>query len=658
MSASLDFSMSILQPQLTELANSIRAGLKPLERPAPQTPVEWADGGNFYLSSESSYQEGEWETLPFQVAMLNAMGNDEIRTVNVIKSARVGYSKMLLAASAYQVEHKRRNILVLLPSDGSAARFMKSQIETMVRDVPSVRQLAHWYGIKNHRDSTLDCKRFSHGKQLYCRGGAAAKNYRELSVDTVIYDELAAFEPDVEKEGSSTFLGDKRIEGSTFPKSIRGSTPKIKGKCQIETAASKSPHFFRMHIPCPKCRVEQPLLWGGKDCEYGIKWDPENTKRVWYRCAASGCEVLQHEMQEQHSSGRWICDRTGVWTRDGLDFYDKSDEVIPAPESVSFHVWTAYSPFTTWVQIVTDFLAAKGDRNSLKTFVNTTLGETFDDSEGEKVEWEVLYGRREVWAGEVPELAVLLTGSVDTQDDRYEGRVWAWGPGEEAWLVYRFILLGDPASEELKRKVGLEFQKQFTRADGLVMKVDRWTVDSGGHYTDEVYSMSRQYGLHWVIPTKGSSVYGKPIASMPRTRNKVIGVYLTMIGTDNAKDLIYSRYLLPIDTAKSQAGISQPGVVHLPSNDDICDETEAKQLTAEQKIAKFVDGKWVHRWETIRPRNEGLDCFVGALGALRISQQRFGVNLDLLALEPSPGGDAAISNEERPRAKSSYWKKN
>ena len=75
--------MSISTPQIEELQSAVRRGLAPLMRPVPQTPVEWADE-NFYLSSESSYQEGRWETLPFQVAMLNAMGNDEIRTVNVI----------------------------------------------------------------------------------------------------------------------------------------------------------------------------------------------------------------------------------------------------------------------------------------------------------------------------------------------------------------------------------------------------------------------------------------------------------------------------------------------------------------------------------------------------------------------------------------------
>lgn len=274
--------MNISTPQIEELAVAIRAGLVPLSRPLPMTPVEWADADDgFYLSSESSYQEGKWETLAFQVAILNAMGNDEIRTVNVIKSARVGYSKMLLAASAYQIEHKRRNILLLLPTDGAAQGFMKAHVETMIRDVPSIYALAPWYG-KKHRDNTLDTKRFSHSKQLWCLGGAAAKNYREKSVDTIIYDELAAFEPDVEKEGSPTFLGDKRIEGSTFPKSIRGSTPKIKGTCQIEAAASESPHLFRLHVPCPHCQAEQYLKWGGKDCAYGIKWDPESPGTAWY----------------------------------------------------------------------------------------------------------------------------------------------------------------------------------------------------------------------------------------------------------------------------------------------------------------------------------------------------------------------------------------
>ncbi len=84
--------MNISNSQVKGLQHSARAGLLSLYRPEPQTAVEWADD-NYYLPKESAYQEGRWETLPFQRAIMNAMGNDYIREVNVVKSARVGYSK-------------------------------------------------------------------------------------------------------------------------------------------------------------------------------------------------------------------------------------------------------------------------------------------------------------------------------------------------------------------------------------------------------------------------------------------------------------------------------------------------------------------------------------------------------------------------------------
>ncbi|MNR17921.1 Phage terminase large subunit [compost metagenome] len=103
----------------------------------------------------------------------------------------------------------------------------------------------------------------------------------------------------------------------------------------------------------------------------------------------------------------------------------------------------------------------------------------------------------------------------------------------------------------------------------------------------------------------------------------------------------------------------QPGAVHFPAKDDICDEDELKQITSERKKPVMVRGKRELRWDAGGRRNEGLDCFVYALAALRISQQRFGLDLDALVEQPEPGGSAAAdANEERPRAKSSYWKRN
>lgn len=519
--------MNISNSQVNRLRHFVRAGLRSLFRPEPQTAVEWADA-NYYLPKESAYQEGRWETLPFQRAIMNAMGSDYIREVNVVKSARVGYSKMLLGVYAYFIEHKQRNTLIWLPTDGDAENFMKTHVEPTIRDIPSLLALAPWYG-KKHRDNTLTMKRFSNGRGFWCLGGKAAKNYREKSVDVAGYDELAAFDEDIEQEGSPTFLGDKRIEGSVWPKSIRGSTPKVRGTCQIERAASESPHFMRFHVACPHCGEEQYLKFGDKETPFGLKWTPDDPSSVFYLCEHNACVIRQQELD--FTDARYICEKTGIWTRDGILWFSSSGEEIEPPDSVTFHIWTAYSPFTTWVQIVKDWMKTKGDTGKRKTFVNTTLGETWEAKIGERPDAEVMAERKEHYSAPVPDRVAYLTAGIDSQLDRYEMRVWGWGPGEESWLIDRQIIMGRHDDEQTLLRVDEAINKTYTRRNGAEMSISRICWDTGGIDPTIVYERSKKHGLFRVIPIKGASVYGKPVASMPRKRNKN-GVYLTEIGTD------------------------------------------------------------------------------------------------------------------------------
>lgn len=612
--------MNISNSQVKGLQHSARSGLRSLYRPEPQTAVEWADE-NYYLPKESAYQEGRWETLPFQRAIMNAMGNDYIREVNVVKSARVGYSKMLLGVYAYFIQHKQRNSLIWLPTDGDAENFMKSHVEPTIRDIPSLLALAPWYG-KKHRDNTLSMKRFSNGRGFWCLGGKAAKNYREKSVDVAGYDELAAFDDDIEKEGSPTFLGDKRIEGSVWPKSIRGSTPKIKGTCQIERAAKESEHFLRFHVPCPHCGEEQFLKFGDKETPFGFKWTPGDPASVIYLCEHNACVIKQQELD--FSQARYICDETGIWTRDGLCWFSSSGTEIDPPDSVTFHVWTAYSPFTTWVQIVKDWIKTKGDTGKRKTFVNTTLGETWEPNIGERPDAEVMAERIEHFGARVPERVAYLTAGIDSQLDRYEMRVWGWGPGEESWLIDKIIIMGRHDDESTLLRLDEAINKTYPRPNGVEMLISRICWDIGGIDPTIVYNRSKKHGLFRVIPVKGASVYGKPVANMPRKRNKN-GVYLTEVGTDTAKEQIYNRFTLVAEGDEPLAG-----AVHFPNNPEIYDLAEAQQLTAEEQVEKWVDGKKKIVWDSKKRRNEALDCFVYALAALRISISRWQLDLDSL----------------------------
>ncbi|GHM51444.1 terminase [Escherichia coli] len=627
--------VNISNSQVNRLRHFVRAGLRSLFRPEPQTAVEWADA-NYYLPKESAYQEGRWETLPFQRAIMNAMGSDYIREVNVVKSARVGYSKMLLGVYAYFIEHKQRNTLIWLPTDGDAENFMKTHVEPTIRDIPSLLALAPWYG-KKHRDNTLTMKRFSNGRGFWCLGGKAAKNYREKSVDVAGYDELAAFDEDIEQEGSPTFLGDKRIEGSVWPKSIRGSTPKVRGTCQIERAASESPHFMRFHVACPHCGEEQYLKFGDKETSFGLKWTPDDPSSVFYLCEHNACVIRQQELD--FTDARYICEKTGIWTRDGILWFSSSGEEIEPPDSVTFHIWTAYSPFTTWVQIVKDWMKTKGDTGKRKTFVNTTLGETWEAKIGERPDAEVMAERKEHYSAPVPDRVAYLTAGIDSQLDRYEMRVWGWGPGEESWLIDRQIIMGRHDDEQTLLRVDEAINKTYTRRNGAEMSVSRICWDTGGIDPTIVYERSKKHGLFRVIPIKGASVYGKPVASMPRKRNKN-GVYLTEIGTDTAKEQIYNRF-----TLTPEGDEPLPGAVHFPNNPDIFDLTEAQQLTAEEQVEKWVDGRKKILWDSKKRRNEALDCFVYALAALRISISRW--QLDLSALLASlQEEDGAATNKK------------
>ena len=636
---------NISQEQVKQFRRAVRTGLKTLHRPEPVTAAAWADE-NFYLSSESSYQEGRWETLPFQVAPMNAMGNDDIREVNFVKSARVGYSKMLLAVAGYLIEHKKRNGLIFQPTDTAAKTFMKAHVESAIRDIPVWKELAPWIGRK-HRDNTLESKRFTNAKHLWVLGGTAAANYREKSVDFVVYDELAAFDEDIEKEGSPTFLGDKRTEGSTFPKSIRGSTPKIKGECQIERAANEAAFSLYFYVPCPHCGHFQRLKWGGPDCEFGIKWDHGQPRTAFYACE-KGCVIRQNELTPMQVKGFWKCETSGVNTRDGLEWFDQDNNLIEPPESVAFNIWTAYSPFTTWQRIVTEFLKAKDDLGKLKTFVNTTLGETWEDDVGEQLDEESLLARREPFPAEVPRRAVYLTAGVDTQDDRLELEITAWGEGEESWLVDYVRLYGDPGKSVLWDKLLERLDRDYRHESGLLMNVSVACIDSGGHYTDEVYKFCKRRPRRF-IPIKGASVAGKPIANFPRTRNRK-GVYLTEVGTDNAKEVLFSRLAYELKNTTD----AYPGYRHHPIA-DFADEAYFKGLTVERKKVEFVKGKRVYRW--ICPngaRNEPTDCAVYSLAAVRIAQQHLGINLKKLTAkqeQPEP-------TESKPKATAKPAKQN
>lgn len=595
--------------ELATIKTAISNGLDPLQCPEPLRLSEWAER-YFYLSAESSYVEQRWQSYPYQIAILDAMGNDAIREVTLEKSARVGYTKCILAAAGYYAQHRRRNQCVWQPTDDDADEFCKIELEPMLRDVPVMRKVFPEFVAKS-KTNTLRQKKLL-GCVIHLRGGKAAKNYRRLSLDVAILDELDGFDSNVEHEGDPVMLSAKRIEGATFPKHILGSTPHMKGTSLIEARHAQAELRFRFHIPCPHCDHEHPLTWGGKDEAHGMKWAGRDADSIRQMCPSCGALYDQSDYLRVWQRGRWLTG-DGVWIDEQGQFITANGIRRLPPRSIAFHVWTAYSPQTPWSQLAHDWFAAvdkarRGDREMMKTFTNTTLGEAYEEP-SEKTDEHALQARAEQYALRmIPYGVLMLVAGVDVQDDRFEVAVWGYGRGCESWLVDYAIIDANPADERDWQRLDDYLIDPITHSGGGKLKIEATAVDTGGHFTHQAYNFCRARVRRRVFAIKGDNKPGQKIKGngTPQDvnwRGKIIkhGVKLYMVGTDTAKDLLFGRLKL---------ATPGPGYVHFSHE---LEEEFYLGLTAEQRVLKKLAKGYEYAWTPIRPRNEPLDCTVYAM---------------------------------------------
>lgn len=531
--------------------------------------------------------------------MLKAFTDPDVERISVMKSARVGYTKILNIAIGYHMHQDPAPILVVQPTIEDAQGYSKDEIAPMVRDVPVLDGLVS----DGYRDSgnTILKKQFP-GGVLNLVGANSARGFRRLTVRLVLLDEVDGYPPTAGEEGDQITLAIRRSDTFWNRKIALGSTPTIQGLSRIESSFLESDQR-RYYVPCPHCGEYQVLVWAQ------FKWPPDNPERAYYECAKCRQPI-------DHAYKRQMVER-GEWRAEA-----------PFRGHAGFHIWAgySYSPNATWGKIATEFADAQKDRERLKTWVNTVLGEPWVER-GEQPEATLLHNRREAYRAPVPNGSILTAG-VDVQQDRLEVEIVAWGEGEESWAVDYVRLIGDPARQEIWDNLAHLLGRTWLRADGQQLDVRAVCIDSGGHFTDEVYGFSRRHGVRWAIPIKGASEAGKPIAAFPRTLNKK-RVYLTIVGVDTAKELLYRRL------RQEEPG---PGYCHWPIAPAFDDEYFA-QLTAERAVTRYKNGRPRVEWLKTRPRNEALDCRVYAHAAVRILTQHGGVHLETIDPpdDPPPG---------------------
>lgn len=287
-----------------------------------------------------------------------------------------------------------------------------------------------------------------------------------------------------------------------------------------------------------------------------------------------------------------------------------------------FHISELYSPFSKWSSIINKFKTAKGDEQLMKVFVNTALGECWEEKV-ERFNFEEIQARAEDYGEylnhedgtyeevEIPDKVNVLTAGVDVQDNRLEVEIVGWAKGEESWGIYYKVIMGNPALPYVWNELDQILMKDYSYQNGEKIRVACACVDTGGHHTDDVYRYVKAREQLNIFGIKGSGEAGRPLISRPSKNNKG-GISLFVLGVNTGKDTIMSNLK-----------VTEPGAkyMHYPNNPKRgYDEVYFKGLTSEIKVVTFSKGQAKIEWKTIGDkRNEPLDIRNYAQAALRIA---------------------------------------
>lgn len=592
---------ALREPARDRLRQAVRGALARSYSPPPKLTVsQWADRFRF-LPSESAAEPGKWNTGRVEPArgVMDAFSDPLIEKVTVMSSAQLLKTEALLNVIGYYAHGDPSPILILNPSVDMSEAFSKDRLSPTIRDTPVLKRL---FSDKS-RDSneTILVKAFPGGR-ISMVGANAPAGLASRPIRIVLADEVDRFPASAGKEGDPVGLASERTETFWNRKIGLFSTPTVKGESRIEASFEEGDQR-RYHLKCPHCEHEQHLVW--KQVKWGpaVGLEPEDAA---YFCEGCGTQWSESERLEAVKAGRWIASK-------------------PFKGHASFHINRLCSPWTTIGKIVKKFLESKDHPELLKQFVNTVLGETWEEG-GERADPDSLFGRREHYpagyaeaygpeapASLLPVGVGLITAGVDVQGNRFEVEVVGWGANERRYSLDYIVHFDDPTGPTFWSALDDIIRRQFQHPSGVRMKVAVTCVDSG-FMTQAVHEYCRPRFGWGVRAIKGVQGPGRPIWPKKATKNQAKNTDTFIVGVDTAKQAMQTRLLI------REIG---PGYCHFPKRSSY-NEDHFAQMTAEKAITKYKNGHAFKVWE--KPdsaRNEVWDCCVYNYAALFAS----GVNV-------------------------------
>jgi phage terminase large subunit GpA-like protein len=564
--------------------------------PPTLTLSQWSDE-YAVISKEAAAFPGKFRTnfAEYQRGIMDAITDPNIETVVMQMCSQSGKSQIQMNAIGFYTHWEPSPMLFVHASLGEAEKFSKIRVAKMIRDTPVLREI---YPSPRSRDSgnTLLNKEFL-GGFLVMVGANAPAGLASMPIRVVFFDEVDRYEDSAGTEGDPVDLANKRTTTFWNRKKIMASTPGIKDSSRIEKSelASDQRRYF---VPCPHCGEMQTMEWKR------LRWKTESAglhdqPRVVdysYVCV-NGCEILERAKHEMVRRGEW---RATSQSHDG--------------KTVGFHLNALYSPVVDWLDLIQEWIDAKGSLERRKTFINTRLAETWE-LKGTGADTHELEKRKENYREMLPEGVLFLTAGVDTQDDRLECSLIGWGMNDERWVIDHSVFHGDPSLPDTDSAspwaaLRVYLMQDWPHALGMAMHPVCVLIDSGGHHTEPVYEFCRKHRARRWYACKGVAGINRALVN---DGNRV-GPFKTLlysVGVDTAKEDLFTSFR-----------VDKPGTSYCHFSSTLSGEYFL-QVTSEKLVKTTRDFVTTMVWVKTRERNEALDCFVYARAAQSVLRPNF-----------------------------------
>lgn len=567
----------------------------PKSRPGTLWASQWAASGGFRFPEAVSRHP--WNAPAYQDDLLDVVTlplASGPRVVVVQKSAQVGYTSVMLAALVHFLTEDQHRVSVYMPHDRAAAAFSKDTLDPVIASNPALRAMAD--AVVDRRQMSLALKVFGRAV-LRCLGAVSPAQFRRYAAEAVLLDELDGYPADIGGEGNAVALAGRATRNQRG-RTVAGSTPTLEGESLIEREVERSGVVFDYAVRCPSCREFDLIEWER------MTWDqsgdiPSRAASVRHACSQCGAEWRYHDLPVAIAGGRWQAE--------GGEWIDKGGVLRGAsswPRQAAFRIWSGYSVWWPWPEMVEEWLRAQGDPAALKAFTTLALGRSWREADV-FVEEDVLMQGAENLAT-LPTAAVVGILAVDVQDGWLSCMTVAYGEGEEAWIIDRREFHGGidtpdaPAWQSCRDWLGT--RPAWPRESGDPLRIDLSVIDSG-YQADTCYTAALSWPGRTMV-VKGYDGWSRPVLKVPATRVRTragLTVPLHIVGVDVAKTTVVGRLAR--------------GMIHLS---DALPRQVFAELSAERLVTKRERGRDRRRWVQTRDRNEAVDTLGYSLAAIRL----------------------------------------